>query len=79
MDTTENKEISGSVKDIADIISVDDVADVNDNCCMVLCEQMFMHGSCVESNTTSGLTVWKLYSALGNNDEEYNSVRRKTL
>ena len=35
-------------------------------CCMVLSEQMFMQSSCVERNKTSGLTAWKLYSALGN-------------
>ena len=33
---------------------------------MVLCEQMFMQGSCVERNKTSGLTALILYSALGN-------------
>ena len=37
-------------------------------CWMVLCEQMFMQGSCVERNKTSGLTalILYLYLALGN-------------
>ena len=36
------------------------------NCCMVLHEQMFVQGLCVERNKTSGFTALILYLALGN-------------
>ena len=35
-------------------------------CCVVVHEQMFMQGLCVEINKTNGLTALILYSALGN-------------
>ena len=43
------------------------------NCNVVLHEQMFMQGSCVERNKTSGLAALILYLALENEAEEYNS------
>ena len=47
------------------------------NCCMVLSEQMFVQGPCVERNKTSGLTDLILNLTLENETDVYTS-RRKT-
>ena len=59
------------------IISTTGAPDWVPNCCMVLHEQMFMQGACVQRNKTSGLTALILYLALENETEEYNSRREK--